>query len=126
MKKLLTITLLFLATTTNAQVWNELSRADRLTHAGAGYVLTGATTAIAYNFTENDWQAEIVGLFVGLCFAAGKEAWDEGQGRQADMWDLGATAIGSVAAVVTIRVIPSQGRKQKSKLKIKLGTHYIF
>ena len=119
MKKVLITALLFAALTTQAQVWDELTRMDRLTHMGAGYTITAMTTAVAYNFTDHDWQAEMFGLFVGIVAAGAKEAYDT-RTHEADMWDLGATVIGSVAAVVTFRVIIPDGRSKKQRLKVRL------
>ena len=66
MKKLITTTLLFFALTTKAQVVSELTRMDRLTHMGAGYVITSTSTAILYNYTQVDWHAELIGFTLGV------------------------------------------------------------
>ena len=118
MKYLLII--LLLTTTAQAQVWDEFTRMDRLTHMGAGYVITGTTTSIAYNFTAKDWQAEMIGLFFGIAAGVAKEAFDS-RTHEADMWDLGATVIGSTAAVITIRILPFEGRSNKRKIRVQVG-----
>lgn len=53
-------------------VVTEYTRIDRLTHMGAGYVIAGTTTAVAYNFTEKDWQAELIGLVAVIAIAGAK------------------------------------------------------
>jgi VanZ family protein len=120
MKKLIII-LLLITSTAQAQVHNELMRSDRLLHASAGYVITASTTGVLYNFTDQDWIAEVVGLMIGISAGIAKEAWDYGQGRQPEFYDGLATGLGSVAATVTIRLTVHADRKGKYKTKIQWG-----
>jgi VanZ family protein len=120
MKKLIIIMLL-ITSTAQAQVHKELMRSDRLLHASAGYVITGTSTALLYQVTDQDWIAEVVGLMIGISAGIAKEAWDYGQGRQPEFYDGLATGLGSVAATVTIRLTVHADRKGKYKTKIQWG-----
>ena len=119
MKYLLII--LLLTTTAQAQVWDEFTRMDRLTHMGAGYVITSTSTAILYNYTQVDWHAELIGFSLGVIAGGMKEAMDYDRGGRGCKYDFAATVMGSTAAVVTFRIIIPDGRSRKQKYSIRFN-----
>jgi len=69
MKKLICISLLLFSLTTQAQ-FTELTRPDRLLHLSAGYVITSVSASVLVNYTQTDWQAEILAFRVGVAAVA--------------------------------------------------------
>lgn len=119
MKHLTTLLFLLITFSVSAQfsgfgIWSannhwihpsEYLRQDRLTHAGAGFVIGSVTTALAYRIYEGDKKTNAVITGVMAAFIAGlvKEGIDDQRERGTfDEVDVWATFWGGVAGSLTI------------------------
>ena len=117
MKKSITILFLF-AFTAQAQI-----APDKLNHATAGFMISGASNALTWKFTERKIVA--FGVGVGMSALAGhlKEKNDVQFGGNYDKADLKATIIGgvigsSIVSLITLKCVP--------KRKLPLEYHYLL